>query len=238
MALKSITVVHLYAKEMNIYGDTGNVLSLAWRLKQHGYQAEQVVVNAGQRLPKNVDIIIAGGGQDSGQTKVQDDLGRRGQTLQKVSDDGVVILAICGMYQLLGHYFETETGDVIPGVGVFDMYTKAENKRLIGNVVADSSYGRLVGFENHSGQTYLGEAQLPLAKVRKGWGNNATDNKEGAVVANTFGTYLHGPILPKNPQFADELIRRAVERRYGSFSPQAIDDTYADKAAAIAAKRA
>lgn len=237
MALKNIDVVHLYPESMNIYGDTGNVKTLVWRLRRHGFEPKISHVRVGEKLPANVDIVLGGGGQDSGQLVVREDLKRRTNNLRRLSDDGVVMLMVCGLYQLFGHYFEIDQDTVIPGTGIFDMYTKAGNERLIGNIVVQSPFGRLVGFENHSGQTYLNKEQLPLGAVIKGYGNNDTTHKEGAVIKNTFGTYLHGPILPKNPQFADELIRRAVERRYGQVQLEHIDDTVAYKAAEIAAKR-
>lgn len=237
MVGKVINIGHLYPAEMNIYGDNGNVLTLVWRLKQRGYLPKVHGIGVGTKLPESLDIVVSGGGQDSGQDKVQRDLIKRAPELKSLANDGLVILAVCGMYQLLGHYFDTNSGQHLVGVGLFDVFTKAEDKRLIGNVVVSSPFGQLVGFENHSGQTHLNQGQLPLGKVNKGFGNNASSGKEGAVSGNAFGTYMHGPLLPKNPHFADELIKRALERRYGKAELAPIDDSFALRAADIAARR-
>lgn len=234
---KNVDIGHLYPRQMNIYGDNGNVLTLMWRLAQRGYKPLLHQIEVGVALPVSLDIVVAGGGQDSGQGKVKGDLLKRGDELKARSKDGLVILAVCGTYQLLGHYFDTASGQRMSGIGLFDAYTKAESKRLIGNVVISSPFGRLVGFENHSGQTHLAEGQLPLGRVEKGNGNDDASGKEGAVTGNAFGTYLHGPLLPKNPPFADELIKRALEQRYGQTELTPLDDSLALKAAAIAARR-
>lgn len=237
MALKVIDVVHLYPEAMNIYGDTGNVKTLMRRLVSHGYAPKLSTVKVGSKLPDSIDILIGGGGQDSGQMMVQDDLKRHAQDLRKLNTDGTVMLMVCGLYQLFGHYFEISEDTIIPGVGIFDMHTKAGQQRLIGNIVVQTPFGRMVGFENHSGQTYLSPEQLPLGAVTKGYGNNDSTHKEGAVTNNAFGTYMHGPVLPKNPRFADELIRRAAERRYGQVKLNNLDDSVAYRAADVAAKR-
>ena len=239
MALKTLIIVHLYPKEMNIYGDTGNVKVLIWRLGKRDITAKVAKIGMGQALPSDTDILIAGGGQDSGQEVIKQDLKKRTKDLKAMADDGVSMLTICGTYQLFGHYFKTAEGVKMPGVGIFDAVTDAGDDRMIGNIVIQSPFGRLVGFENHSGQTTLADDQLPLGKVIKGSGNNGSSGKEGAVYKNVFGTYLHGPILPKNPNLADELIRRALERKYGRLDGQLapIDDGVAKKAAELAAKR-
>lgn len=235
--MKKLDIGHLYPAQMNIYGDNGNVLTLLTRLRQRGFAPRLHPLEAGAAWPKELDIIVAGGGQDSGQAKVKEDLLKRGEELKSRVKDGLVLLAVCGTYQLLGHYFATTEGERLDGIGLFDAYTKAESKRLIGNIVISSPFGRMVGFENHSGQTHLAEGQLPLGRVEKGFGNDDASGKEGAVTLNAFGTYLHGPLLPKNPQFADELIKRALERRYGQTELVPLDDSLALKAAAIAARR-
>jgi hypothetical protein len=236
--LKSVTLVHLYPREMNIYGDTGNVKTLLWRLRRHGFDPRLKSVSVGEKIPSAADIIVCGGGQDSGQLLVQADLAKQAHTLQAMVKDGIVLLSVCGTYQLFGEYFQTNKEERIRGISLFDAYTVAGQERLIGNVVVSSPFGHLVGFENHSGRTILREGQLPLGRVIKGFGNDGQSSKEGAVTHNAFGTYLHGPILPKNPQFADELIARAVDRRYGlSLERGKIDDALAKKAAQIASKR-
>lgn len=237
VANKSLTICHLYDKEMNIYGDTGNVLALKWRLGQRGIGFKLVTSSAGESMPTDVDIIVAGGGQDSGQFKVQSDLEKKSKLLKAMHSDGVVFLAICGMYQLFGNSFKTDEGE-IKGVEIFDMQTIASGERLIGNVTCSTeSWGDLVGFENHSGRTTLNDPAQSLGTITKGAGNNGVDATEGCVSINAFGTYLHGPVLPKNPRFADELIGRAMKRKYGkSVQLAQIDDSYSHKAAAVASK--
>ncbi len=234
---KSLTICHLYDREMNIYGDTGNVLALKWRLQQRGVKAKLVSCGVGETLSSDIDIIVAGGGQDSGQFKVSRDLNNKSKTLKAMHGDGVVFLAICGMYQLFGHKFKTDKGE-IKGVALFDMHTETRESRLIGNVNCTSeAWGNLVGFENHSGRTFLSDVNQSLAIVTKGAGNNGEDSTEGCTSLNAFGTYMHGPILPKNPRLADELIGRAMQRKYGkSVQLAQIDDSYAHRAAAVARK--
>lgn len=234
---KTLVICHLYDREMNIYGDTGNVLALKWRLGQRGIDTKLVSCGVGEALPNDVDIIVAGGGQDSGQFKVSQDLNNKSRALKTMHGDGVTFLAICGMYQLFGHNFKTNDGE-IKGVSIFDMHTEAGDDRLIGNVSCSSeTWGELVGFENHSGRTYLNDSTQALADVTKGAGNNGEDSTEGCVSLNAFGTYLHGPVLPKNPELADAIITRAMERKYGkSVQLAQIDDSFALKAAAIARK--
>lgn len=232
-----VHITHLYPKEMNIYGDNGNVLALQWRLQQRSFAPVIHHVGVGDDLPSQTDIIVCGGGQDSGQGQVQNDLQSKAQTLQAMRDDGVVMLAVCGMYQLLGHYFETGEGRKISGAGVLNITTLAGPERLIGNIILNTQYGQLVGFENHSGETTLGAGTLPLGVVQKGAGNSQAGKFEGAITHNVFGTYLHGPILPKNPQFADELIVRSVNRRYAVTKLEHIDDRLAALAATIHASR-
>lgn len=216
-----LTICHLYADLMNLYGDRGNVISLARRAEWAGLEVELRRVDLGERPDLGTfDILFVGGGQDREQARIARDLTEvKAGLLRRAVDDGLVVLAVCGGYQLLGRYFKTAAGAVLPGVEVFDAWTVAGSTRCIGDVIACSDLGgwprTLVGFENHSGRTYLGEGTRPLARVLFGHGNNAEDGYEGAVAGNAIGTYLHGSLLPKNPWLADLLIRRAVERRYG-----------------------
>ncbi|MDR2673035.1 MAG: glutamine amidotransferase [Coriobacteriales bacterium] len=211
-------IVNLYPRQMNIYGDYGNLLVLLQRAGWRGIQAEAVDFNLGddKRLVQDVDIILGGGGQDSGQAAVQEDLQRIAQPLQEAIDDGCPALVVCGMYQLFGNYFKTFEGDVIEGIGIFNMHTLGGHRRMIGNAVIETNdFGELIGYENHSGKTYLGSGTRPLGKVTVGDGNNGQDGFEGARVKNALGTYLHGPLLPKNPLVADFLIAQALERKSG-----------------------
>lgn len=237
--MSDLVITHLYPAEMNIYGDTGNVIALRRRLEWRGLKARVDLVGAGQDYDfSTADLVFAGGGQDRSQLVVADDLRARGPNLRDAVSAGVVFLTVCGTYQLFGRRFATHEGDEISGIGVFGAETVASNVRMIGNVVVESPFGRLVGFENHSGRTVLDPDQEPLGTVVKGYGNNDATKDEGAVVANCFGTYLHGSLLPKNPVLADELLLRALRRRHGdAISLDAIDDTVEMRAAESAAKR-
>lgn len=235
---KVITILQLYPKEMNIYGDNGNLQVIVRRLQWYGYTPEVITYNVGDSLPKSADIIIGGGGQDSGQIKIHDDLMKIGSQLKQWADSGTPILVVCGLYQLFGHFFKTLDGTLLEGIGILDVKTYGTKERLIGNIVTSSDdFGTIIGYENHSGQTFVGENVTPLATVIKGAGNNAKDGHEGARYKNVIGTYLHGSVLPKNPALADFFIRTAVTKKYGDFSHDLIDDTFADKARDIAASR-
>lgn len=238
MIEKTITILHLYPKDMNIYGDFGNILTLKRRLEWHGICANIIEYNQGDKFPENIDIIVGGGGQDSGQDKIKDDLIKIGPKLKKLAEDKVPMLVICGLYQLFGNYFKTNSGEKIDGIGLFDLETTAGSKRLIGNILTYSEdFGYIIGYENHSGQTKLGPNTKSLGIVRRGSGNNLTDNTEGARYQNVIGTYLHGSLLPKNPAIADFLIRRAVINKYKEFDGNVIDDRFAEMARKIAMKR-
>jgi CobQ-like glutamine amidotransferase family enzyme len=233
----ALTVVHLYPREMNIYGDTGNVVVLKRRLEWRGIGVRIVPVNPGDPIPADVDILMGGGGQDAAQGELGQDFVSRAALLRALADDGVVMLSICGTYQLLGHEFRTKDGARIPGVGVLDVTTHGSDRRLIGNNHVDSAWGRLVGFENHSGLTELGPGAQPIGRTAPGRGNNGQDGTEGAMRDNVFGTYLHGPVLAKSPEFADELLRRAFSRRGGTDALQPLDDELALAAAKVASER-
>ena len=234
---KSITIVQLYAHDMNIYGDNGNVLVLQRRLEWHGFTPIIVQYNLGDSLPDDIDIIVGGGGQDSGQSKIQADLVTIGPILNQLAEAGTPMLVICGLYQLFGRFFETQDGQRLEGIGIFDAETYGKSERLIGNIVTHSEeFGNIVGYENHSGQTFLSGDTTPLATVKVGAGNNTTEKHEGARKHNVIGSYLHGPLLPKNPQIADWLIKQAVVNRYGEFKAGKIDDELAKRARKIALK--
>jgi lipid II isoglutaminyl synthase (glutamine-hydrolysing) len=234
----AVRIGHLYPREMNIYGDTGNVLVLAHRLRARGRSVEVVPVSVGDPLPSDVDILLGGGGQDAAQGEIGADFAGRRAELAALADDGVVMLAICGTYQMLGHEFVTQDGRHIPGVGVLDVVTRGQAERLIGNNYVDTpGAGRLVGYENHSGLTELGPGVAPLGRTLPGRGNNGRDGTEGAVRDNVIGTYLHGPVLAKSPRFADELIARALRRRGLDDTLEPLDDALAEQAARVAVGR-
>lgn len=221
-----IDIMSLYPKDMNIYGDSGNVLTVARRLALYGYEPRIHAYNQGDAWPDHVDMILGGGGQDTGQKKIISDFFQRADLLHELAADGVPMLMICGLYQLFGEYFETVDGDRLDGIGVIGAYTVGRDRRMIGNLVEHSAdFGDIIGYENHSGQTFLREGVQPLGHVENdGTGNNGSDHTEGARVGNVIGTYMHGSLLPKNPAISDFLIRTAVERRYGTFTPQQTDE--------------
>ena len=235
---KPITIVQLYPRNMNIYGDNGNLQVIVRRLEWYGYAPQVVAYNVGDTLPKSVDIVIGGGGQDSGQEKIHADLLKIGPTLKDWADEGVPMLMVCGLYQLFGRFFKTLNNTMLEGIGILDIETFGTTERLIGNIVTSStSFGDIIGYENHSGQTFLGETARPLATVIRGAGNNAKDGHEGVVYKNVIGTYMHGSLLPKNPAIADFLIKTAAKRKYGEFNPDLIDDMFAELAREVARDR-
>ena len=221
-----IHIVHLYPKEMNIYGDTGNVLVLLKRLEWRGIEVRLSRIGVGQKVPADADIIIGGGGQDAGQDKIQADLQEKADDLHKLASEGVVMLMICGMYQLFGRSFTTKDGVIIKGIGILPLETFGGPKRFIGNTLYKTPYGEIVGYENHSGVTTLDNNELALGTVTQGAGNNGNDKTEGCVIDNVFGSYSHGPLLTKNPQFADELLLRALKRHNPDAALKPLDDTY------------
>lgn len=233
----TLVLVHLYPKEMNIYGDTGNILVLERRALWRGISVQTKHVGIGEPIPPEADIILGGGGQDAGQEAIQHDLQSKAPQLHKLSHDGVVMLMICGMYQLFGRSFITSQGKVIAGIGVLPLETRASNERLIGNTRYQMPFGEVVGYENHSGITTLDSPATSLGNVLMGEGNNTFDGTEGCRVYNVFGTYSHGPVLAKNPNFADELLKLALERKYGKVKLKPLDDTIENLAHATAASR-
>jgi lipid II isoglutaminyl synthase (glutamine-hydrolysing) len=238
MNKQPITVLQLYPRDMNIYGDHGNVLVLKRRLQWYGYEPRIIEYNVGDTLPKDVDIVIGGGGQDSGQEKIHADLLKIGPQLKAWADADVPMLLVCGLYQLFGNFFKTLDEKMLKGIGVLDIETHGTTERLIGNIVTNSeAFGDIIGYENHSGQTYLGKDVEPFATVIKGAGNNSSDGHEGARYKNVIGTYLHGSILPKNPKVADFLIRTAVENKGFEFSTDLVDDLLADLARGVTRER-
>jgi lipid II isoglutaminyl synthase (glutamine-hydrolysing) len=236
--VKDITILQLYSKDMNIYGDEGNVLVLKRRLEWYGYSPKLIRYNVGDTLPDSVDIVVGGGGQDSGQDVIHQDLLKIGPTLHGWASDGVPMLLVCGLYQLFGHSFKTLNGTFLKGVGILDVKTIGKSERLIGNITTESrDFGTIIGYENHSGQTFLGTNAEPFARVQIGAGNNTEDDTEGARYKNVIGTYLHGSLLPKNPAIADFMIQTAVTKKFGEFSHNLIDDSLAEEARRVAQKR-
>lgn len=215
----SLTLGHLYPDQLNLYGDRGNILTLRHRCEERGIALRVVGLGVGDALaPDEYDMLFIGGGQDKEQAPVAQDLHEiKGIGLWAAIEDDMPVLAVCGGFQLLAHYYRPAEGADMKGLGVFDAWTihkGARVARCIGDVALKWGDSTLVGFENHGGRTYLGTAK-PLGKVLKGHGNNSEDHTEGAVYRNAYGTYLHGSLLPKNPHFADFLINLALRRTYG-----------------------
>lgn len=222
-----LRIGHLYAHFLNIYGDRGNILALMQRARWRGITADVTAIGLDEELdPELFDIYFIGGGQDKQQMTIAQDLQKKGSALRKSVEGGAVILSVCGGYQLLGHYYKPHQGEELRGISLVDAYTVAGNRRMIGNVVVKRANGStLVGFENHSGKTYLGKEVGALGRVEVGNGNNGEDGAEGAVFKTVYGTYLHGSLLPKNPDLADELISTALKRRYGAVDLAPLDDS-------------
>ncbi len=221
----------LYPDLMNIYGDRGNILTLLKRAEWHGLEPKLVELGRGATGDMDdVDIFFFGGGQDREQALIYDDLKEfKQEPLQKAVANGAQILAVCGGYQLLGHYYQTADGERYDGIGLIDVRTEAGKKRYIGDIVIQMNIeglipATLVGFENHSGRTFLGPDAKPLGKILHGKGNNGSDRTEGCIQNGVIGTYMHGSLLPKNPHFADHLIGNAIRRR-GDGALSHLDDS-------------
>jgi hypothetical protein len=216
----TLTLGHLYPDQLNLYGDRGNILTLRRRCEMRGIRLNVVGLGIGDALaPDEYDMLFIGGGQDKEQSPVAQDLyAIKGIGLWAAIEDDMPVLAVCGGFQLLAHYYRPAEGPDMRGLGVFDAWTihkGSHTARCIGDIAIDWDGQTLVGFENHGGRTYLGTAK-PLGKVLKGHGNNSEDHTEGAIYRNAYGTYMHGSLLPKNPHFADYLIKVALQRKYNN----------------------
>lgn len=225
-ARRKLRIAHLYPELLNLYGDGGNILVLRKRLEWRGLGCEVVEVHVGERPSfSNVDIAFIGGGSDREQRIVCDYLLAERAELAAFVEDGGVIGAVCGGYQLLGHSYLM--GDErVEGLSLVDLYTDRGSPRLIGNIAIESriSAQPIVGYENHGGRTHLGGGVEPLGRVVHGHGNDGESGFEGCLYKNVVGTYIHGPLLPKNPGVADYLLSRALERRYGDGLLEPLDD--------------
>lgn len=221
-----IKIGHLYPDLLNLYGDRGNIQCMKKRCEWRGIEAEVKEFHISDQVDfSDLDIVLLGGGSDREQMLVCEKLKTiRGDFQKYVVDNGVVI-AVCGGFQLLGHYYDTDNGR-IEGLSLVDLYTQQGNPRLISNIVIENELFAhpVVGFENHGGRTYIGENR-PFGKVVFGHGNNEKDGVEGVLYKNIVGTYLHGPLLPKNPHVCDYLIKNALERKYGTSELEPLDDT-------------
>jgi CobQ-like glutamine amidotransferase family enzyme len=229
-----LIIGHMYPELLNLYGDRGNIITLKKRCEWRKIDVEIRNIKIGENEDfKDIDLLFLGGGSDKEQKVVSEDLKIKKKNLIQAVEDGLPLLAICGGYQLLGEYYETSEKNKIEGIGILDAYTVAGNKRLIGNIIVTTNFLEksplLVGFENHSGKTFLRNCK-PLGTVIMGHGNNGEDKKEGCVYKNVYGTYLHGPLLPKNPEFADMLLKISLSRKYGKVDLEPLEDALEEKA--------
>ena len=223
-----IKIFHMYPDLLNLYGDMGNITCLRKRCAWRGIQSKIVEFSMNHEIPlEEGDIFFIGGGSDRGQNIVYSHLLKYREEMEHLIEDSAVVLSICGGYQLLGDKYIDAEGNDVPGLGIFDYHTQSEKGRLIGNIIIKNNLGlipkTLVGFENHGGRTY--HDHLPLGQIIEGYGNNGKDGGEGMVYKNCIGTYLHGPLLPKNPHLADHLILKALERKYGYHKLTELDDS-------------
>ena len=225
-----LKICHMYPDVLNLYGDRGNVICLSRRLQWRGIEAQITRLPIGSSASLgDFDLVFIGGGQDFEQEVLLEDLHRgKDREIRAAVEDGLPFLTICGGYQMLGHYYETYDGVRCDFIGAVDLYTLGSRQRMIGNykfrLGPESGGSLVVGFENHSGKTYLGQGVQPLGTVLAGFGNNGEDKTEGVRYRNVFGTYSHGPLLPKNPELCDLILRTALERKYGRAELSPLDD--------------
>lgn len=228
-----LNICHLYPDLLNVYGDLGNILILKYRCQARGIKVNIHNVSLGEPFYKeDYDIVFFGGGQDYEQSIVAKDLfGEKQEELRSYVEEGKVLLAICGGYQLLGKYYTTPEGESLKGLDILDIYTEAGDKRFIGNIVIknEETNETYVGFENHSGRTYIGNLP-PLGKVLSGFGNNGSDGYEGCIYKNTYCSYCHGSLLSKNPELADRLIEKAMILKYPDFILSPLSEDFELKA--------
>ncbi|MBQ2941087.1 MAG: glutamine amidotransferase [Clostridia bacterium] len=220
-----LEIVHLYQDLLNTYGDNGNILLIKRRAEKRGISVKIKNVSVGDSI-NSADILFLGGGQEYEQSLVCDDIIKnRADFLKGYTEDGGVGLFVCGGYQLMGEYFADASGKKVRGASVLPVRTEGSDGRFTGNIIVNSSLETLVGFENHTGKTYL-EGGESLGEVMFGNGNNGKDKTEGIRYKNAVGTYMHGPLFSKNPALCDDLIRRAMIRKYGSCVLEPLSDTY------------
>ena len=239
-----LTVAHLYPDLLGIYADRGNIAVLERRCAWRGIGFDYRPVGIGEPLPRSADLYYLGGGQDREQALIASDLAARRSGLEEALAGGAAVLAVCGGYQLLGRSYRERSGSELPGVGLLPLTTVAGERRMIGDVLLECELEpgerrTLAGFENHAGRTYLDDGAAPLGRVVSGFGNNGSDGFEGCRVGRALGTYLHGPLLPRNPWLADWVIGTALEHRLGERPAlAALDDGLEARALAVASGRA
>ena len=243
--MKPLVVGHLFPDYLNIYADRGNIAVLGRRAAWRGYRLEVRALGAGAEVrPGDHDLFYVGGGQDREQALIAPELAALGPALREAFDAGAAFLAVCGGYQLLGRSYRDQSGDELPGIGLLPLQTVAGSQRMIGDVLLECELEpgwkeTLAGFENHAGRTILDPGAEPLGRVVAGFGNDGESGYEGCRLGRAIGTYLHGPLLPRNPWLADWLLAQAIAHRMGdlpAFEP--LDDQLEDQAHEISAQRA
>ncbi|MBE3559664.1 MAG: glutamine amidotransferase [Ktedonobacteraceae bacterium] len=239
-----LRIGHLYPTLMSVAADRGNLFSIEKRCQWRGIPIEVEPIYVKQTPDfTRYDLILLHGAADREMEVAAKDIQTKAASLREAAEGGTVFLSVCAGYQLLGHYYKPFQGPELKGVGLLDLYTEGGSTRFMTHMALETEFPEtgklvLVGYENHSGRTYLGPQARPLGKVLAGWGNNGKDGYEGAIYKNVFGTYMHGPILPKNPRFTDLLIQRALERRYGKITLSPLDDATENAAHQAALKLA
>ena len=232
--MKELKILYLYPDILELYGDFGNIQILKYRLEKRGIKAIIEQYSIGDNTPNfnNYDLVFAGGGADQEQGILADDLIKYKDNIKDAINNGVFFLLICGAYQLFGKYYKSADGNIVPGLEVFDYYTEAINdrkKRCIGNIIIETSLNgktsKIIGFENHGGQTF--NISNPFGKVLSGNGNKFGDTEEGYFQKNVIATYLHGPLLSKNPELTDYIIKHCLDRKYDEdITLEPLDDTF------------
>ena len=241
-----LRVGHLYPDYLNIYADRGNIAVLTRRAALRGHALHVTGVEPGDPLdPSAFDLLYVGGGQDREQALIAPDIAAKGPALREAVAGGVAVLAVCGGYQLLGSFYRDRYGSELPGAGVLPLYTVAGERRMIGDVLLECELDRgrretVAGFENHAGRTILDEGAEPLGRVVAGFGNDGNSGFEGCRLGRALGTYLHGPLLPRNPWLADWILAQAVAHATGGEAPvfEPLDDRLEAEAHAVSAARA
>jgi len=237
-----IRVGHLYPDYLNIYADRGNIAVLAERAARRGHELEVTAIGVGESVHAGeIDLYYVGGGQDREQSLIAPDIEAKGPALQDAVAGGAAFLAVCGGYQLLGRYYRDRSGAELPGCGLLPLHTVAGERRMIGDVLLECEWAAqtLAGFENHAGRTYLEDGAEPLGHVLAGFGNDGASGYEGCKAGRVVGTYLHGPLLPRNPWFADWMLAEAAAHQLGeapTFEP--LDDELELQAHSVSAERA
>jgi hypothetical protein len=235
-----VAVGHLYPDYLNIYADRGNIAVLSERARLRGHELDVQAIGMHDPVPDGIDLFYVGGGQDREQALVARDLAAKTDALHAAANDGAVFLAVCGGYQLLGRSYIDVAGEDLPGIGLLPLRTVAGERRMIGDVLLDCGWAgeTLAGFENHAGRTVLDDDAEPLGRVLSGFGNDGTSGFEGCRRLRVYGTYLHGPLLPRNPWFADHILSEALAHAGGPTELSPLEDALERQAHTVSAERA